>query len=203
MANYSGAIESYRKLLQQAPESEFASAGLNNMALSHKKMQNLTEAADSYMKLALNYPQDPYATDAMFEAAKIKKELKQFSESLLVLRDVEAKFAADDERKLETLTLIGECYISLNDSEEAVKSFKALYAGSPQGSNWKLEALRQLGALYEKQEKWGEAVSAYEEGGRTSKNSQVAASFRERAKYLKEAFPANPEKQPKTTGQGQ
>lgn len=185
-ANYPSAIESYRTLLQQFPESEFASASLYNLALSQKKLQNLTEAADSYMKLALNYPQDPNATFSMLEAARIKKDLNLYGEAILVLKDLDAKIPAGDELKLEIAYLRGECYLGNNDPEEAIRSWKTISALPPQHSSWKLEALRALGELYQKQEKINEAISAYEEGSRTAMDPQVSKSFKEMANYLRQ-----------------
>lgn len=202
--NFEDAITSYSSLMRLHPDSEFASAGLNNLALSQKNLQKLTEAADSYMKLALNHPDDPYATDALLEAGRIKKELQRYGEAILILSDLEGKFPAGDERSLEILSLIGESYVGSNDLEEGIRSFRALASAASSNPNWKLEALRQLGQIYEQLERWSEAVSVYNEGGKMSGNPQISKSFKERAKYLKETFLSAPqEERLKTTGQGQ
>ncbi|OGR88812.1 MAG: hypothetical protein A3A86_07575 [Elusimicrobia bacterium RIFCSPLOWO2_01_FULL_60_11] len=196
--NYEAAIESYRALVGQFPSSEFASAALNNMALAQKKMLHLADAADTYSKLALTFPNDPYAKDALFEVGKIKRDLKAYGESILVLKDLEPKLPPGDERRLEALAVIAECYNASSDPDEALKTLKQLSAAAPSGSPWKLEALRQMGDIYEKKEAWAEAAVVYEEGGRFSSNPQVAASFRQRAKYLRENYLGKTA--PKTTG---
>ncbi len=201
--DYKAAVESYRTLVQQYPESEFASAGLNNMALAQKKMQNLSDAADTYSKLALTYPKDAYAKDALFEVGKIKRDLKLYGEAILVLKDLEPKLPAGDDRKYESLAIIAECYQGNGDLDEAVKTLKQLSAAVAGNSPWKLEAFRQMGEIYEKKESWSEAVSVYEEGGRMSGNPQVSGSFRQRAKYLRDTYLAGgaKPKASKTTGQ--
>ena len=100
------------------------------------------------------------------------------------------------------MAIIAECYNANNDAEEAVKILKQLSAKAPSGSPWKLEALRQLGDIFEKRESWTEAVSAYEEGGKLSSNPQVSASFRQRAKYIRDNYLAGgaKTKAQKTTG---
>ncbi|OGR82250.1 MAG: hypothetical protein A2901_09645 [Elusimicrobia bacterium RIFCSPLOWO2_01_FULL_54_10] len=202
LQNQDTAIESYRTLVQQFPDSEFASAALNNMALAQKKLLRLSDAADTYSKLALTYPSDPFAKEALFEVGKIKRDLKQYGEAILVLKDLEPKLAAGDERKLESLAIIAECYNANNDADEALKILKQLSAKTSAGSPWKLEALRQMGDIFEKRQSWAEAVAVYEEGGRFSSNPQVAASFRQRAKYLRDNHlgAGSKTKPPKTTG---
>lgn len=203
---YDGAIETYQNLLQQFPESEYASAGLFNLALSRKKLQKLPEAADAYMKLALNYPNDSNVKFALLEVGKIKKDLKQYGEAILVLKDLDTKIPVGDEQKLEIACLIGESYVANNDLEEAARTLKSVNQMPPHNSSWHLEALRLLGEVYEKQEKWSDAVAIYDEGGRLN------ASFKERAKYIRQNYLGNnsngssePKKkqQPKTTGAGQ
>lgn len=207
--DYNSAIVAYKDLLAQSPDSEFASAALFNLALSQKKLLKLAEAADSYAKLALNYPKDPNAAYAMMEVAKIKKDLNQHGEAILILKDLDAKLPSGDEQKLEIAFLIAESYFANNDPDEAIRSLKSIAALPPQNSAWKLESLRKLGEVYEKQERWAEAAQSYEDGARISGNAQVSASFRERAKYLRETYlgakpgGSQPSKaKPKTTGGG-
>ena len=200
-SDFEAAIEAYSSLIRLYPDSEFTSAAYNNLALAQKKMQKLTEAADTYSKLALNFPDDPYAVEALLESAKLKKELERYGEAILVFRDLENRFPPGDDRKLEVLASIGECYLASNDPEEAVRTFRALADAAGSNVNWKLEAFRQMGEIYEKQAKWSEAVSVYMEGGRTGGNPQVSKSFRDRAQYLKDAYLSGSDL--KTTGQGQ
>lgn len=184
--DYDDAIKSYRDLLRQYPQSEFAPAALFNTALALKKQLKLPEAADAYTKLALNYPKDPNANYAMLEVAHIKKDLNQPGEAILVLKDLEPKIPQGDEMRQELTYLTAECYLANNDPDEAVKSLKSIAPMQPANSAWKLEALRKLGEIYEKQGKWAEAAQAYEDGGRLGGDPKVSASFRERAKYIRE-----------------
>ena len=107
---------------------------------------------------------------------------------ILVLKDLEPKLPAGDDRRLEALAVIAESYNASGDPDEALKTLKQLSAATRAGSAWKLEAFRQMGDIYEKKEAWADAAAAYEEGGRSSSNPQVTASFRQRAKYLRENY---------------
>ncbi len=201
-------------LILQYPASEYSSAALFNTALSQKKMLKLVEAADSYMKLALNYPADQNATFALLENAKIKQELKQHGEAILTLRDLDAKIKSGDELKQEINFLIADSYFQNNDPDEAKKALSTVLSLEPRNSAWKLEAYRKLGEIHEKQENWSGAVQAYEDAARGSGNAQIAASFRERARYISESYlkgraapqqqskPAPKTGQQKTTGGG-
>lgn len=189
LQNFNDAIGAYQMLLTEYPSSEFAAAGLFNTALCQKKLLKLVEAADSYMKLALNYPQDPNAQYAMLEVAKIKQELKQHGEAVLTLKDLDAKIPAGSEMKPEVAFLIGDNYAANGDFNEAVSALNSVLSlQSSHAGPWKLEALRKLGEVYEKQEKWDGAAQAYEQGARLSGDAQISASFRERAKYLRENY---------------
>ncbi len=210
--NYNDAIGAYQMLILQYPTSEYSSAALFNTALCQKKMLKLVEAADSYMKLALNYPADQNATFALLENAKIKQELKQHGEAILTLKDLDAKVKNGDELKQEINFLIADNYFANNDPEEAKKSLNTVLSLEPRGSAWKLEAYRKLGEIHEKQEDWSGAVRAYEDAARMSGNAQIAASFRERARYISSSYlkgsapaqpaPAQKAKPQKTTGGG-
>jgi len=198
LERYDAAIESYRSLVQQFPDSQFASASLNNMALTQKTLLRLEDAADTYSKLALTFPADPYAQDALFEAGKIKRDLKQYAQAVLILKDLESKLPPNDERRLESLAIIAESYSAVNDADESLKTLKLLLENTPPQSPWKLEALRQMGEIYEKKESWSEAVSVYQEGGKFTSNPQVAASFRERANFLMKSYSVKPSKKMET-----
>jgi tetratricopeptide (TPR) repeat protein len=123
----------------------------------------------------------------MMEVARIKQELKQFQEAVMTLRDLDAKIPAGDEQKLEIVYMIADCYNASGDSEEAIKTLQSMLPMSPQNSAWKLESIRKMGEIYEKQEKWKEAAEVYESAGKIG-DPQIAASFKERARYLRQTF---------------
>ncbi|MBI3012862.1 MAG: tetratricopeptide repeat protein [Elusimicrobia bacterium] len=199
--NLEGAIGAYEDLSLRHGNSEFASAGLFNLALAQKKLLRLVPAADSYYKFALTYPNDANANFALLEVARIKQSLQQHAEAIAILKDLETKLLPADEQKLEVIYLIAESYLGLERTSEAIETLKKLTGSSTRNPLWKLEAFRKLGEIYEKGERWKDAAQTYEEGSRVGGSPQISASFRARAKYLRENYPASGNaNEPKSTG---
>ncbi|MBI2118757.1 MAG: tetratricopeptide repeat protein [Elusimicrobia bacterium] len=186
--NFEGAMESYQLLIQKYPQNEFGGAAYFNLALAQKKAVKLEEAVDSYLKLARNYPLDEKVNFALLEAAKLKLELKQYLEAIPILKDLSLKVEPQDEQNLEIIYLLSEAYLGNNESSSAIASLKTMVSFPIKAQGWKLEALRKLGEIYEKQEQWIAAAGAYEEGSKISTDPKVSASFKTRAKYLRETY---------------
>ena len=115
------AITTFRRLLNEFPESDWVEEAQYNLGYLHFQNQNYDEAIDAYEKLIRQYPRDPLAAkaqygigDALYNAGNIEQNTQTLEEAVAAYRTVldrypNSPFSSDAAAGIQTtLILLGD-----------------------------------------------------------------------------------------------
>ena len=148
----------YEALMAEAPPiaAGLYRAGVIAGELGHEQAQ---EAA--WMRLGEEFPEHRLTRRATLGLAAIAYKLQHFDESLALART--AALSEDTTVRVEALLLIGEAGLTLNRYSDALEEFEAAAMASGTDTALRFRALAGIGAAYEAQRQWADAVTAYQE----------------------------------------
>lgn len=157
---YEHAQKLYRRLADEFPFSEYASAALYNLGLSHEQLREYAPARDAYARMVDSYPDSEDVTDALFrllgcmEALDLQEDAVRIADRLLFERSDLTAFERVEclARKGAALVSLGRDEAARQSLEEAVYRFKSQKDISTQASPYFAAMARfKLGEILEKQ----------------------------------------------------
>lgn len=182
MHSYKEAAETFQSITKEFAGSDFASSARYNLALCYKKMGKSEKAA----LILEQYGEEGSAEQsvvAKIQAGGVYMEKGDFTKALTIFEAINPSSAKEMAHLYE---LMGECYESLNKDADAVQSYLRIKTLSLVDDPYQVKGLARLAVLYEKQQRYNEAIDVYQRLIQVSTNGQVKKTANDRISYLRQ-----------------
>ena len=114
------AVDTYRRLVAEFPDSRFASPSLYNSGLCNEQLGRFDEAAGDYTLLVERYPESRDVTDALFRLAGAYEKLESWDEAVKALgKLLDSGDELEGIERIEALVRQGSSLIELDRLDEA------------------------------------------------------------------------------------
>ena len=182
MHSYKEAAETFKSITKDYPGSDFASSAEYNLALCYKKMGK-SEKAALILERYGETGSGEKSVVAKIQAALVYIEKSDFAKALTIL---EPLTPATPKESAQLYELLGECYQSLNREADAIQSYLRLKTLSLVDNPYQVKGLAKLAVLYEKQQRFNDAIDIYQRLTQVSTNGQIKKSANDRITYLRQ-----------------
>jgi len=180
--SYKEAAETFKSITRDYPGSDFASSAGYNMALCYKKMGKSEKAATILQQYGEEGSGEK-SVMAKIQAGIVYMEKSDFAKALTIFESLSPTTAKESSQLYE---LMGECYQSLNKEADAIQSYLRLKTLSLMDDPYQVKGLAKLAVLYEKQQRYNDAIEVYKRVIQVSTNGQVKKSANDRIAYLRQ-----------------
>ncbi|GAB4276349.1 MAG: hypothetical protein Kow0029_18220 [Candidatus Rifleibacteriota bacterium] len=172
---YEEAISWATRALQILKEPQKADmAYVRALALSRTgEFEKSLKAFEEFYK---EYPNHLKAPEAKYQAGLVNISLSRFSEAIKLFEQLESEKTEPNLRE-KAIYRIGECFFNLGNIKEAGDSFNKVIKLFPQGSA-KFDALYQIGELAYLQNRYSDALIAFEAIAKSDSELKYQALFR-------------------------
>jgi len=182
LGNYEEAIGAYRQIVDRFPVKPYIEDALYNIAVCYEKMKKLSEAMAMYQDFAVRYPNNPRTSAALIQIGIYYQNQQLWDLAIETYR--KASRLEKGSALLELNFRIGDCYENAGKLPDAVKAYQALVSLSPKSNIYRVTALSQLAALYEKQELWDRAIALYRDIAENAQKPEWREEAVKRVKLL-------------------
>jgi tetratricopeptide (TPR) repeat protein len=157
---YPAAAESYRRLVQEYPQSRFVAASLRGLAQSLTQAGHKAEAKQVWQDLLQRASKDASATEVHIELGLLLQGEGEHRKAIEAFG--KAVSQGNPEVAARAQYEIGRTYTLLKDYQQGtVELMKVAYL-YPQQQRWVQRSLFQAAANYEQEQKWQEALAVYQ-----------------------------------------
>jgi TolA-binding protein len=155
------AIACYDQYLKDYPAGHYIEPAQYRTALAlvfAGKVPDATTALHAYLD---KYPEGTYAADAEYRLAFLKFSDKKYEDTLTDCKAWQKKYG-EAGPAAEVLSLMGDCYASLDNNDDAVKTYQASYrlARTPEVLNYSIFAAAKI---LEKQAKYDNIIAMFQD----------------------------------------
>ena len=182
MHAYKEAAETFNAISKDYPGSDFASSARYNLALCYKKLGKTEKAATILQHYSEDESSEKSAM-AKIQAGVVYMEKSDFAKALTVFEGITP---TTDKESAQLYALMGECYQSLKKEADAIQSYLRLKTLSLVDNPYQVKGLAKLAVLYEKQQRYNDAIDIYQRLIQVSTNGQVKKSANDRIAYLRQ-----------------
>jgi lipopolysaccharide biosynthesis regulator YciM len=110
-------------------------------------------------------------------------EKSDFAKALTIFESITPTTARESAQLYE---LMGSCYQNLNKEADAIQSYLRLRTLSLVDNSNQIKGLAKLAVLYEKQQRWNDAIDTYQRLVQVTTDGQVKKSANDRVSYLRQ-----------------
>ncbi len=182
MHAYKEAAETFGEIAKEYPDSDFASSARYNMALCYKKLGK-TEKAAAILQSYGEEGSGETSIVAKIQAGVAYMEKSDFQKALTILETISPTNAKESSMLYEVM---GECYQNLNREADAIQSFSRLKTLTLADDPYQVKGLAKLAVLYEKQQRFDDAIAVYQRLIQVSTSGSVKKSANDRIAYLRQ-----------------
>ena len=165
------AITTFRRLLNDFPESDWVQEAQYNLGYLYFQNQNYDEAISSYQKIISNYPRDPLAAkaqygigDALYNSEKHEEAIEAYK--TVLERYPNSPFSSDAAASIQTALIL------LGDEERATSIVESFATDNPSSSLADELRFRQAEAKYQAGRE-DEALLDFQRFVRSSENTEL------------------------------
>ncbi len=183
--DYARAAVDFTAVLESKVSEETASAALYNLGLCQIQL-GMTDAARATLERFRkeNARGDARASDVAYRLGELHERAGQHAQAI---GEYEKALAASPAAELgaELHYRVGTCREGLGEQDAALAAYRRAVSAKVRGNAYHVMSLARLAALYEGRERYKDAVAAYQELIRDSKDAELVAAAKERVKELR------------------
>ncbi len=181
---YLQAAIDFTGVLDEGAPEEITAASLFNLALCRRMLGETEAARETLEKYRTTYPSGNGRTaEIAYQLGDIHEETGNAAEAIKEFkRALGAKPPAA--LTIELRYRIGTSREQLGETDEAIRSYEKAMKGSKKTDPFRLLAVVKCAALYEEQEAWKKAISAYRDLIRNSQDEELVLAANERVTQL-------------------
>ncbi len=158
---YSWARELYQGIVNRWPQTPLALLAQNQIAISYADQGKWREAVNALEGIVKKYPQSPLLPQILFAAGDIYSEkLNLTDQALRTYQQILDNYPEDPLGGRAELS-IGRLYLKKGLPAQARKAFQEVIKKFPKDVNSSAEAQFGIGASYETEGKWDQALNEY------------------------------------------
>ncbi len=181
LKNFEEAIISYRQILDKFPVKPYIQDALYNIAVCYEKMKKSSEAMAMYMDFAERYPNNSRTVEARIQIGIYYQDQQLWDLAIAAFRKALKK---KTKHLAEINFRIGDCYENMNNTSQAVKFYVATIPLLPKRNIYRITAMSQLAAVYERQQRWSRAIKVYRDIARNAAKAEWRQEAAKRVKLL-------------------
>lgn len=181
--DYMRAAVDFTGVLEADSTGEMAGPALFNLSLCHVMLGDNAEAWSSLERYRSRYPDDERSHEIAYQLGDLHEQAGRFEDAVKEFR-LALEDAKEADRVLELQYRIGSCQEGLGDQDAALTSYRKTLKAKDKSNAFRLSALARCAALYEKAEKWEEAMTIYRDLAAHAKDEALAQAAKERADEL-------------------
>jgi TolA-binding protein len=175
MHKYEEAINWAGKALKFLKEPERAEMAFVN-ALALSRIGEFEKSLKAFEQFIKDYPNHPKTPDAKYQAGLVNISLARFKDAINLFESISSEKTEPTLRE-RAIYRIGECFFNLGNIKEAGDTFNKVIKLFPQG-NAKYDALYQIGELAYLQNRYSDALLAFEAIAKSESELKAQALFR-------------------------
>ncbi len=171
--NISVAIESFKSIANEFPNSKIADRGWFDAGVCYEEIGNLEQAAVTFENLTTKFPKSKLRENAFIRAAEDYKKNNQLDKAAQVYQTA-ANNVTKAEFAIPSLSSASECYEKLSQFDMAGKMFELIYerySNDPKTP----QALLNAGLIFEKGMLFTNAINMYDILAKRFPQSEYAA----------------------------
>jgi TolA-binding protein len=158
MGTFEEAINVYRQILEKFPIKPYHEDALYNLAVCYEKLKKQSEAMAMYMDFTQRYPNNPRAGECLIQIGIYYQNQQLWDLAVTTLKKA---LVAKVNSRAELYFRIGDCYENLNDVGQAAQAYQSVLPLNPKNDIFRITAMSQLAAIYEKAKQWARAAALY------------------------------------------
>lgn len=158
LKNFDEAINLYRRIIDQFPVKPYVEDALYNIAVVYEKTKRASEAMAMYMDFAERYPSNPRTADARIQVGIYYQDQQLWD---LALDSFQKAMTGKNVGRPELYFRIGDCYENTGRIDQAKQFYGRVVSLTPKTDLYRITAMSQLAAMYERDQAWNKAVALY------------------------------------------
>ncbi|HET9888226.1 MAG TPA: tetratricopeptide repeat protein, partial [bacterium] len=183
--DYAQAAVDFTGVLESKVSEETSRAALYNLGLCQIQLGMVEEAKATLERFRKEQPAgDSRIADVAYRLGELHERAAQHKEAIA---EYEKALAAGPGTQLsvELQYRIGSCREGLGEQDAALAAYRRAVAAGNRSNAYHVMSLARLAALYEGRERYKDAVAAYQDLIRDSKDAELVAAAKERVKELR------------------
>lgn len=183
--DYAQAAVDFTGVLESKVSDETSRAALYNLGLCQIQLGMVDEARATLERFRKEQPSgDARIADVAYRLGELHERAGQHKEAIAEY-DKALAAGAGTQLAVELQYRIGSCHEGLSEQDAALASYRRAVAAGNRSNAYHVMSLARLAALYEGRERYKDAVAAYQDLIRDSKDAELVAAAKERVKELR------------------
>ena len=183
--DYAQAAVDFTGVLESKVSDETSRAALYNLGLCQIQLGMVDEARATLERFRKEQPSgDARIADVAYRLGELHERAGQHKEAIAEY-DKALTAGAGTQLAVELQYRIGSCHEGLSEQDAALASYRRAVAAGNRSNAYHVMSLARLAALYEGRERYKDAVAAYQDLIRDSKDAELVAAAKERVKELR------------------
>lgn len=187
---FDAASKIYQRIYDSYPKSELADRALFRVGVNYEKGFDFPAAISAYTQLVERYPTSEHRADSLYNVAVTLENMQQYGQAATAFKRYATTFP-DREDSGEVFFRAATVYEKMEAWPEEVTTLQAFndkYGKNPKYKERVVEAHKRIGDAFQKQNKDGKAVAAYQDCVREYKRRGFTAQDRAGASAAQCAF---------------
>ena len=181
--DYMRAAVDFTAVVDDSTSGETAAAAMYNLALAHRMMGDQIEAQKLLEEYRTKYPNDERAAEIAHQLGDIHDTAGRLETAAAEFeRALAAKHVAA--LSVELYYRLGVCREELGDTDAAITAYKKAMRTKDKSDAFRLSAVARSAAIYEKEEKYKDALQAYRDLIKHATDPDIVVAAKERAAEL-------------------
>jgi len=183
--DYAQAAVDFTGVLESKVSDETSRAALYNLGLCQIQLGMVDEARATLERFRKEQPSgDARIADVAYRLGELHERAGQHKEAIAEY-DKALTAGAGTQLAVELQYRIGSCHEGLSEQDAALAAYRRAVAAGNRSNAYHVMSLARLAALYEGRERYKDAVAAYQDLIRDSKDAELVAAAKERVKELR------------------
>ncbi|MBI4376281.1 MAG: tetratricopeptide repeat protein [Elusimicrobia bacterium] len=195
LKDYQKAAASYQRMIAQYPKSENLGAARFNLALSLQAAEELEKARAAYEEFIRHSSELDQTLPALWSIVDIQQKEGALKAAIETLKRI-VTLAKRRPEQLEAAYKIGDIHRTIGNEEAAIKTWEVVWRQKPANHPYRLQAIIDLAAIYEKRQNYEKAYAAYRDLALNAPTPSVAQAARQRMGQLDASRAARPKGRP-------
>jgi tetratricopeptide (TPR) repeat protein len=191
--SYLSASDYFGKIISDHPESEFLGPALQNIAWCFDRLGEKSQAEHFFERYLAEYPQTEDRAGVKLQVARLRMESGRREEAIAIFQELGRSDEADT--ATEAWFRLGMACLETQDVTKAMQAFQQAGKIGPKGNFYRLNAISQLAALYERESQWQRAIASYRDLVENATEESWASAAQARIDELTTSLAQNTERQ--------
>lgn len=190
--SYLSASDYFGQVITEHPESEFHGPSLQNIAWCFDRLGEKAQAESFFQRYLAKYPQADDEASVKLQVARLQMESGRTAEVIVLLQELRRN--EDPGIAVEAWFRLGMAFQESQEPAHAKEAFEQAGKSDMKDNYYRLNAISQLAALYERESQWQRAIASYRDLAENATEESWASAARARIDELTASLAQNTER---------